>query len=181
MDMQEKKISGEVIYKGRVVTLIRDKVLCPNGEESYREVVKHNGGACILGVTKDNKIFLERQYRYAYDEVLYELPAGKLEPNEEPLNAAIREFEEETGYKALKMELLGIDYPTCGYSNERLYLFYTNDFVKTKTNFDSDEVIELELVDLNDALTMIKEGKIKDGKTINAIMLYLLKENKISL
>ena len=79
MDMQEKKISGETIFAGKVVRIEKDKVLCPNGKESYREIVRHNGGAAILCITPDNKVLLERQYRYAYDEVIYEIPAGKLE------------------------------------------------------------------------------------------------------
>lgn len=181
MKLEERKIDGEVLFQGKVVTLIKDKVLCPNGMESYREVVLHNGGACVLGITNDEKVFLIEQFRYAYNEVLYELPAGKLEASEDPKDAAIREFEEETGYKSNKMEFLGIDYPTCGYSNEKIYLYYTDDFVETHTNFDEGEMILLHRVPIKDVLDMIKQGKIKDGKTINAVMLYLLKKGKIQL
>ena len=119
MDMEEKKIDGEIIYDGKVVKLIKDKVLCPNKKEAYREIVKHNGGSAILPITKDNKILLIKQFRYAYNEVLYEIPAGKLELNEDPYSAALRELEEETGFKVEKLESLGIIYPTCGYTKEK--------------------------------------------------------------
>ena len=84
MDMKEKRISGETIFEGHVVKLIKDKVLCPNGMESYREIVKHNGGAAILCINKNEEVLLIRQFRYAYDEVMYEIPAGKLEKGENP-------------------------------------------------------------------------------------------------
>lgn len=181
MDFREVKIKGEVMYDGKILKVCRDTVLCPNGNEAYREIIKHNGGACVLAITNDNCVFLEEQFRYAYDEMLYELPAGKLELNEDPRLAAIREFEEETGYKPNNMELLGINYPTCGYSNEKIYLYYTDDFVETQTNLDEDEFLLVKKVPLSEVLQMIKDGKIKDGKTINAIMLYLLKKDKITL
>ena len=99
MDFREVKIKGEVMYDGKILKVCRDTVLCPNGNEAYREIIKHNGGACVLAITNDNCVFLEEQFRYAYDEMLYELPAGKLELNEDPRLAAIREFEEETSVK----------------------------------------------------------------------------------
>lgn len=176
--MKEKKISGEEIYKGKVVKLIKDKVLCPNGCESYREIVEHNGGAGILCVTSDNKVLLEKQYRYAYDEVLYEIPAGKLELNEDPYFAALREFEEETGNKANSLEHLIDIYPTCGYSSEIIYLYLAKDYVKTKTNFDDDEFILTEYVPLDEVLKMIDKGIIKDAKTICAIQAYLYRYKK---
>lgn len=179
MDMREKKISGEVIFDGKVVKLEKDKVLCPNGNESYREVVRHPGGAAILCITKDNEVILERQFRYPYDEVIYEIPAGKLELNEDPYFAALREFEEETGNKANELESLGEIYPTCGYSSEIIYLYLAKDYIKTKTHFDDDEIIMLEYIPLEKAKEMILNGEIKDAKTIVAIMRYLLKYKNI--
>ena len=178
MDMREKKISGEVLFDGRVVRLEKDKVLCPNGHESYREVVRHNGGAAILCVTPDDKVLLIKQFRYAYDEVIYEIPAGKLEKGEDPYEAALREFEEETGFKAFNLESLGNIYPTCGYSSEKIYLYLAKDYVKTKTNLDDDEVIVTEYVPLSRVKEMIISNEIKDAKTICAITTYLLKYNK---
>lgn len=175
MKMKEEKISREIIYKGHVVTLVRDKVLCPNGQEAYREIVQHNGGAAILCITKDKKIILIRQFRYAYDEVIYEIPAGKLEIGENPKDAALREFEEETGNKAKDIEFLTVIYPTCGYDTEKIYLYLVQDFEKTETHFDEDEVIETEYVDYDRVLEMIDKGEIKDAKTICAIMAYQIR------
>ncbi len=176
MDMREKKLEGEVIYKGHVVKLERDKVLCPNGNESYREIVRHNGGAAILCVTDNDEIILERQFRYAYDEVIYEIPAGKLEAGEDPYEAALREFEEETGNKAETLEHLCDIYPTCGYSSEVIHIYLAKDFIKTHNNLDDDEVIELEYVKIDEVKKMILDGRIKDAKTICALTTYLLKK-----
>jgi len=179
MDMREKKISGEVIFNGKVVKLEKDKVLCPNGNESIREIVRHPGGAAILAITDKEEVILERQFRYSYDEVIYEIPAGKLEKGEDPYYAALREFEEETGNKTEKLESLGVTYPTCGYSSEIIYLYLAKYFVKTATHFDDDEVIELEYIPLDDVIKMIEDGRIKDAKTIVAIMRYLIKYKNI--
>ena len=179
MDMREKKISGEVIFDGKVVKLEKDKVLCPNGNESIREIVRHPGGAAILAITDNNEVILERQFRYSYDEVIYEIPAGKLEKGEDPYFAALREFEEETGNKTDRLESLGECYPTCGYSSEIIYLYLANNFCKTHTHFDDDEIIELECIPLDEVIKMIEDGRIKDAKTIVAISRYLIRNKKI--
>lgn len=179
MDMREKKLNSETIFEGKVVTLEKDKVLCPNGNESYREIIRHPGGAAILCITEKDEVILERQFRYAYDEVIYEIPAGKLEKGEDPYYAALREFEEETGNKTDKLESLGELYPTCGYSSEIIYLYLAKDFVKTETHLDEDEVIELEYVPLNEVKNMIADGRIKDAKTIASVMRYLIKYKNV--
>jgi len=178
MDMREKKIDGEIIYDGKVIKVIKDKVLCPNNKQAYREIIRHNGGAAILPITKDNKILLIRQFRYAYDEVIYEIPAGKLELNEDPYNAALRELEEETGFKVDKLESLGVIYPTCGYSSEKIYLYLAINMTEGVRHLDDDEFIEVLYVTLDEAKNMILENKIKDAKTIVAISNYLLKLQK---
>ncbi len=178
MDMREKRIDGETIFDGKVVKVIKDKVLCPNNNEAYREIIRHNGGAAILCVTPENKVLLIRQFRYAYDEVIYEIPAGKLEKNENPYDAALRELEEETGFKAESLETLGVIYPTCGYSDEKIYLYLAKNVTKGHMNLDEDEVIETLYVTLDEAKNMILENKIKDAKTICAISNYLLKLKK---
>lgn len=177
MDFKEKQIKSDLIYNGKVVKLYVDDVKCPNNNLSKREIIKHNGGVCILAII-DNKVILEKQYRYAYDEVLYELPAGKLEKNENPYDAALREFEEETGYKANTLIDYGKMYPTCGYSNEIIYMYVAKDIIKTKRHLDEDEFIEIEYVNLEEVVDMINKGIIKDAKTICLISKYILANNK---
>ncbi len=179
MDMREKKIDGKVIFEGHVVKVELDDVLCPNGNKSKREIVRHNGGAAILCVTPDNKILLEKQYRYAYDEVIYEIPAGKLEKGENPYNAAIRELEEETGYKAKELTHLIDCYPTCGYSSEVIHIYLALNTEKTHTHFDEDEIIETYLFSIDEIKQMILNGEIKDAKTIVALTCYLMKNKQI--
>ncbi len=178
MEMREKKIEGTTIFDGKVVRLDKDKVLCPNGKESYREIIRHPGGAGILCITKEDNVLLIKQFRYAYDEVIYEIPAGKLEHNEDPYLAALREFEEETGNKAEELISLGHIYPTCGYSAEKIYLYLALNVSPCERHLDEDEVIEIEYVPLNKVKEMILNGEIKDAKTICAITQYLLKYNK---
>lgn len=172
--MEEKKIDGEEIYNGKVIHVVKDKVLCPNGNEAYREIVHHNGGAGVLCLNDKSEVLLERQFRYAYGEVLYEIPAGKLEKGEDPYDAAIRELEEETANKASKLDYLGVIYPTCGYSDEKIYLYLATNTIITKTNFDNDEFLVCDFYPLDEVLNMIKDGRIKDAKTICAIQYYLL-------
>ena len=176
MKMIEKRLSGETIFEGHVVKLVKDKVLCPNGNESFREIVRHNGGAAVLCINENEEILLVKQFRYAYDEVMYEIPAGKLEKNEDPLLAAKRELEEETGNKADSLDFLGAIYPTCGYSSEIIYLYLAKNCKKTQTHFDEDEVIESKFYKLDDVKNMILNGEIKDAKTICALSYYLMRK-----
>ena len=175
MDFKEKQIKSVKLYDGKVVKLFVDEVVCPNNNISQREIVKHNGGVCILAIV-DGKVILEKQYRYAYDEVLYELPAGKLEANEDPLFAGKRELLEETGYEAKELIDYGKMYPTCGYSNEIIYMYVADGLRKKQQNLDEDEFIELEFISLEKVVEMINQGIIKDAKTICLISKYLLKQ-----
>ena len=172
MRKEEKKISGETLFKGRVITLHKDKVLCPNGAITYRECVDHHGGVCLL-MEIDGKIALVRQFRYAFNEELFELPAGKLEKGENPYQAGLRELEEETGYKAESLESYGCMYPSVGYTNEIIYLFVAKNCVKTQTHFDFDEDIDLVFFDKEELKKMIKNNSIKDSKTIILLTRYL--------
>ena len=177
MDFKEKQVKSEQIYNGKVVKLYVDDVLCPNNNVSKREIIKHNGGVCVLAIV-DNKVIMEKQYRYAYDEVLYELPAGKLEENEDSYIAGLRELEEETGYKALKLINYGMMYPTCGYSNEIIYLYVAEGLSKTQRNLDEDEFIDIEYIEFDKVVDMINKGIIKDAKTICLISKYVLANNR---
>ena len=171
MKNQEKKLSSEMIYEGKVISVSKDRVLCPNGETSLREIVYHRGGVAIL-VKVDDKFILEKQYRYAFNEDVYEIPAGKLEEGEIPLPAAEREMLEETGYRPLEMVFLGDMYPTVGYSKEVIHLYYCEKHVKEERHLDSDESIDLMFVSMDELEEMIANNTIKDSKTIATIFLY---------
>ena len=175
MDKIEKTIKSEQLYKGHVVSLKRDTVLCPNGEESLREIITHRGGVGIL-VKVNDKFIIEKQFRYALGKEIYELPAGKLEADEEPLEAAKRECLEETGYEPLEMIHLGNMSPTCGYSTEIIHFYYCPKSIKKERHLDSDEVIDLMYLSLQDIEKMIKEDQIIDSKILAVLTLY---KNKI--
>ena len=172
MNKEEKKISGETLFKGRVISLHNDKVLCPNGVETTREYVTHPGGVCLL-MEVDGKIGLVKQFRYPYQEEILELPAGKLEKGEDPYVAGLRELEEETGYKAESLVSYGCMYPSVGYTNEIIHLYVAKNCVKTHTNFDFDEDLDLILIDKEELKEMIKTNQIKDAKTIILLTRYL--------
>ncbi len=171
MDKKEITIHSEQIYKGRVVSLKKDTVLCPNGEQSLREIITHRGGVAIL-IKVDDKFIIEKQFRYALGKEIYELPAGKLEADEEPLEAAKRECLEETGYKPLEMIHLGDMSPTCGYSTEIIHFYYCPKSIKEERHLDSDEVIDLMYLSLEEIEQMIKEDQIIDSKILAVLSLY---------
>ena len=172
MNKEEKKISGAILYEGRVLTLHKDNILCPNGAKTMREYVTHNGGVCIL-MEIDNRIALVKQFRYVFNQEVLELPAGKLEVGENPYQAGLRELEEETGYKAERLEEYGCMYPSVGYTNEIIYLYVAKNCVKTKTNFDFDEDLDLVFVQKDELKRMIQNNAIKDAKTIILLTRYL--------
>lgn len=174
MNKVEKKLSSELVYDGRVIKVSKDVVMCPNGQESLREIVHHRGGVGIL-FKVDDKFIFEKQYRYALGEEIIEMPAGKLEEGEIPLEAAKRELLEETGYRPLEMVHLGDSYPTPGYSSEVIHLYYCPKAVKEERHLDKDEDIELIYLTLEEIEQMIVDGKIKDSKTVAAIFLYKTK------
>ena len=171
MNKEEKLLSSETIYNGKVIKVTKDEVLCPNKETSIREIVHHRGGVAIL-FKVDDKFVFEKQYRYALKEEIYEIPAGKLEEGEIPLEAAKREMLEETGFKPLEMVFLGDMYPTVGYSKEVIHLYYCEKHVKEERHLDSDENIDLMFVSMDELEEMIANNTIKDSKTIATIFLY---------
>ena len=171
---EEKKLSSELIYDGKVIKVSKDQVLCPNGNESMREIVHHRGGVGILFKLGDKFVF-ERQYRYAFNEEIIEIPAGKLEEGEIPLPAAERELLEETGYRPLEMIFLGDMYPTVGYSNEVIHLYYCEKAKKEERHLDNDECIDLFMLSMEEIDELIASNKIKDSKSIAAVYLYKAK------
>ena len=169
--MSEKKISSEKIYDGVVVKLRKDKIVTERGIESYREVISHGGGACVLAV-KEGKVLLEKQFRYAYGEEIYELPAGKRDQWEDFYLTARRELEEETGLIPLNLKKITEIYPTPGYTDEVIGIFYADEFEQGEIHFDDTEDLTSEWVDLDKVYSMIESGEIKDSKTLIALLWY---------
>ena len=175
MDYIEKTVKKNYIYKGKILTLRKDDALLPDGTPCIREIIEHSGGACALYV-EDGKVLFVRQYRYAYGESIYELPAGKLNAGENPMLAAQRELEEETGVKAEKLELLYVAYPTPGYTDEKIYIYRAFDGEKTEKHLDEGEFVDTVWIELDKVKQMLKNGEIKDAKTIIALQAYFLNE-----
>jgi ADP-ribose pyrophosphatase len=172
MIIEEKTLSSERIYEGTIVNLRKDRVTIKNGGVSYREIVEHAGGVVILGVTEEGKIPIVRQYRKATRSVMLELPAGKLERGEDPREAALRELKEETGYTAENIRLISWFYPTVGYSEEILYVFFAENLTAGETDFDIGEAIDIEEYLPDILFELIETNEIHDGKTLIALLLY---------
>ncbi|EGQ2845743.1 NUDIX hydrolase, partial [Staphylococcus pseudintermedius] len=165
MHFEEKTISKESIYKGKIIEVEKHKVSLPNNETAYREVVKHNGAVAICALTPDQQVILVKQYRKALEQELLEIPAGKLEPGEDRESAAMRELEEETGYKAKKLTLIGEVYGTPGFSNEKISVYFADNLVEGKVNLDEDEFVEKVLYSLDDVKKAVEARTIEDAKT----------------
>lgn len=177
MDFTEKTVRKNYVYEGKIIKVRCDDALRPDGRPCKREIVEHPGGAGVLYVEGD-RVLLVKQYRYAYGEVLYEIPAGKLEKGEDPAVAAARELEEEAGVFADGLELLYVMYPTPGYTNEKIYLYRALRGTAKEARPDDGEFVSAEFVPLDEAKRMLVEGKITDGKTIVALQSYFLSERK---
>jgi len=161
-----------VIYRGRVFNIIVDELeYFESGNHTIREVVEHPGGAVVLGVLPDGKIILIKQYRYPIDRFIYELPAGKLDPGEDPMVCAVRELEEETGYRPEKIELLTYIYTSPGFCSEKLYIYLAENLQRKEQNLEEGEIISVEYKTIDEAVEMILNGEIVDAKSIAGIMI----------
>jgi ADP-ribose pyrophosphatase len=170
MDFTEKTIHSEKIFSGRVINLRVDTVQTPNGGNSTREIVEHPGGVGIIPINEKNEVLMVRQFRKPVEEVCLEIPAGKLNYGEDPLECGIRELEEETGYKAKNVQSLGNFYTTPGFSNEVLHIYMATGLYKGELNLDEDEFVEVEAIPLNKLHDMVMSGEIRDAKSIIAIL-----------
>ncbi|ACJ33367.1 NUDIX hydrolase [Anoxybacillus flavithermus] len=174
--LYEKTMNQQRIFSGKVIDVYVEDVLLPNGETSKREIVKHPGAVAILAITEENKIVLVRQYRKALERVLVEIPAGKLEKGEAPLETAKRELEEETGYVCEKMEPLHSFYTSPGFADELVHIFLAKGLTKKseKQMLDDDEFVDVLEVTLEEALKMVEDKQIYDAKTIYALLYWQL-------
>lgn len=158
------------IYTGRVITLDVHQVKLPNGALTTRECVVHPGAAAIVALDSNGHVLLVRQHRLAADRVLLEIPAGTLNPGEEPTECAVRELQEETGYRPGKLESLGGIFVAPGYTNEYIHLYLATDLIESRLPGDADEFIEVERVTLAQAVTWAMDGTLIDAKSVCALL-----------
>lgn len=180
MELYEKKISSKQIFDGKIIKLFVDEVELPNGQIATRELVRHPGAVCVVPVTDSGEVVMVRQFRYPYGEVLLEIPAGKLEPGEDPYEAVKRELEEESGAVAGNIVHLGEIYTTVALFDEKIQLYIATDLKFTNAHPDGDEFLESTKIKLTDLVKMVVGGEIKDAKTQIAILRAekYLEENK---
>ena len=179
--LQEEMLSSRDIFKGKILDVKMDTVRLPNGKTATRELIRHIGAVCIVAVTEDDEVIVEHQYRYPFDEVVVEIPAGKLDSkNEDPADAAERELMEETGVTAGDMTYMGKFYPTCGYSDEVIHMYLARNLSFGDRNLDDDEFLDVRAIPIESLVEDIMAGKIPDGKTQAAVMraYYMIKDRK---
>ena len=169
MIFEEKTISSELVYEGPVFRVRKHRVETRSGE-STRDIVEHSGGSIMVAVTDEGKVLMVRQYRKAFEKALLELPAGKRDTGEVPEVTAARELREETGYTASSVKHLVSFYPTCGYSNEDLYIYICRGLTPGRTEWDDTECLDVLEYDVDELMTMIMNNEIKDSKTIIGLL-----------
>ena len=171
MNLKEKQLKSEQIYKGAIINLFLDDIELPDGKPAKREYVRHPGGICVVPVTDEGEIMLVRQYRYPYGKEVLEIPAGKRDSfDEEPLEGGKRELKEERGITAEKFIDLGTFYPTPGYTDEVIYMYAAFGLTFGETDPDEDEFVLPEKIKLEKLVNMIMAGEIPDGKTQAAVL-----------
>ncbi|WP_078545923.1 NUDIX hydrolase [Litchfieldia alkalitelluris] len=177
----EKTIARQTIFEGKIIDLHVEDVELPNGKTSKREIIKHPGAVAVIGVTKEDRILMVRQYRKPMERVMVEIPAGKLEKGEEPIVTAARELEEETGYVCEKLTPLISFYTSPGFADELVHLYVAENLQKKENaaSLDEDEFVDLLEVTLEEALDLLDKREIYDAKTAYAIQ-YLQLQRKVN-
>ena len=167
----ETQLTSEDVYVGRILHVTRDTVRLENGEEAFREVIHHPGGACVVPLTAQGTVLMVKQFRYPHAVETLELPAGKLEYGEDPLSCAERELREEAGASAEKLEPLGSLYPTPAYDKEVIYMYLARNIDRSgKQDLDEDEFLDVVELPLADAVQMVMDNRILDAKTQIALL-----------
>ncbi len=164
------------IYTGKVVTLNVDTVRLPNGVTIDLETIRHPGAAAVVPIKDDGTVVLIRQFRHAAGGFIYEIPAGKLSPGEDPLHCAARELEEEVGYRASSFELLSSIFTAPGFADEVIHIYKATGLTKGRQQLDRDEVLEIVEMPLDQAIERIQDGTIRDGKTIVGLQAVYIRE-----
>ncbi|MHB1275940.1 MAG: NUDIX hydrolase [Candidatus Humimicrobiaceae bacterium] len=181
--MKKKKISSEKVFEGKIIKLFFDKVMLPNKKLATREKVWHPGAVAVVPLTSNNEIILIKQYRYPVEEVLIEIPAGKLDKDEAPGDCAKRELQEEVGAVGGNLVHLTSFHTTPGFSNEFLHLYLAINFEKKENNPDEDEFLQILSIPVKDCIDWVFEGRIKDAKSIIGILMAneYIKNNSCNL
>ena len=164
--LHEKILSEETAYRGKILDVHKLEVELPNGRRSTRDIVRHPGAAAIVALTETGKIVLVRQYRTAIDRVTVEIPAGKLDPGEDPLDCAKRELHEETGFRAGKIRFLTSIVTSCGFCDEMIHIYLATHLEFDAPDPDDDEFVNVDLVPLSELIDAVLDGKIEDAKTV---------------
>lgn len=170
-----KRIGRQLVHKGTIIECYRDIMETSDGKTLNFDFIGHRGAAAIIPVDENGNILMVRQYRPAIEKYTLEIPAGGLEPNEDMKTCAIRECEEETGYKAGSAEHLTDIFTTVAFCNEKIGIYYTNDLIPSKQNLDEDEYVDVERHSLDALVAMILDGTIQDSKTISGLLAYKAK------
>ncbi len=167
----ETVLASRKIYEGRVVNLRVDDVRTPSGLETRREIVEHHGAVALVAIDDDDRVLLVKQYRHAAKQVMTEIPAGTLEPGEDPTEAAARELVEETGYSADRIERIGGIYPSPGFCTEYIHLYTARGLTAGPSRPEDDEHILVEAVPWAEAMRRVQAGEIQDAKSITALLM----------
>jgi ADP-ribose pyrophosphatase len=169
---QYNRLERNLIHKGNIIDYYQDKIEINGEKKVIFDFIGHRGASAMIPVDQDGKILMVRQYRNAIDRYTLEIPAGGLNSGEDNLTCAIRECEEETGYKAGEVHHLIDVYTTVAFCNEKICIYYTKDLTPSKQNLDEDEFVTIERMNLEDIVKLIIEGKIQDSKTVAGILAY---------
>jgi ADP-ribose pyrophosphatase len=171
--MTAQVLGRTLLHKGRVFDVTTENISLSNGITVDMDIIRHPGAAAIVAVTDSRQVLMLRQYRHAIGKIMWEIPAGTREADEDPLVCAKREFTEETGYAARQWDQLGAITPVPGYSDERIFLFLARDLTISTQNLDTDEIIQVRKVPFKKVIDLITKGQIEDAKTIAAIFLAM--------
>jgi ADP-ribose pyrophosphatase len=169
--MQEKTLKSTRLYEGKIINLRVDTVELPDKKYSKREIVEHSGAAAVVPLTIDGHVILVKQFRKPVEEIIYEIPAGRLEPKESAERCALRELAEETGYTVGSLEKLASFYTSPGFSDEIIHIYLASDLTEGNAQPDEDEYLEVIKIPLEEALEMISRGEIKDSKTMIGLLM----------
>ena len=170
MELTERTLTSETVYQGKIVTVLVDQAQLPNGKQAQREVVLHPGGVAVLPLDQDGMVTLVQQYRYPFHQLLLELPAGKLDGEEEHRVAAARELSEETGLEAGEWTYLGCILASPGFCNEKLHMYLARDLRRSASHPDDDEFLNVVTLPFQELVQRVMDGTLEDAKTVATVL-----------